>query len=164
MSAIYLVRFKQGPFKATMHWGLFVGKSLKETGYEDVPWIGTLFHASGDCLTCLEPCSDSISKETDYRHSEGFRPFKSQNFNDYLLLENVSVDIRWVHESCKNVTSGRDWNMVTANCQVWVRQVLKDLIANGYIPGKVLDDMRANDWRTLPQISADHYYGGCCHI
>lgn len=151
-----MVRFKQfgTSMLATMHWGIFVAEPNGDLFEEDIPNTGFLFHASGDCLTCLAPCTD-ISNETKYRAPEEFRPHRSKNFHDFLFLSKTSTEVDKIHQICRSVTSGRDWNMITSNCQVWVKQIVSKLIDNGHIPPDALEKMETNNWKTLPEQSTD---------
>jgi hypothetical protein len=145
-----------------MHWGIFVGKRDKPS--RGIPYTGTLFHASGNCLTCLAPCNGTITRETTYRIVRNFHPTQSSNLDSFLLLSNTNVNVDTVQNGCARVTKGRNWNMLTSNCQVWVNQALNDLVMHGHISNSIWGEMRANRWRTLPQISADSRTGECCSI
>jgi hypothetical protein len=163
MPSLFILRFKQGPFESTTHWGLFVGDRDKPSG--QLPYSGTLFHASGDCLACVASCSRRITRTTSNQRLKTFCPTESHSLHSYLRLPNSNVSQARVGTACGAVTDGRNWNIVTANCQVWVVEVLKYLVEIGEIPNSVFESMRAERYITLPKrVAESSGSSGCCII
>jgi Family of unknown function (DUF6540) len=156
MVAIHLLKFKQmGGYDTTTHWGIFLSNTRSSIGDCTLPAIGTLFHAQGDCLACLGSCSGRISSQTEFQQHDNFCPSNSPTLISWHRLSNTDVDNVTVAESCDLVTQDRNWNLLTSNCQVWVLQVMDDLVEKGHVAGTVVEEMSRNGYSTITQRAVD---------
>ena len=54
-----------------------------------------------------------------------------------------------VHDACRQVSESRGFNILTKNCQEWVKEVIQFLVQKEQIDRKVISDMELQGYVTL---------------
>ena len=127
MPKLMLLRLEQSPIfpNDTAHWTLFLPNI---DGSSD----GDLFHIVKDSF---------VTAETRYQN-RGFSVQESQKLISGISLSEIDVSLDELDQACQRVTRNRTFNIVTNNCQHWVREVVDDLIRVLHLPAiDVLDRM-----------------------
>ena len=153
MPPLYLVKFNQLNMESLAHWGIFLpddGSAYDQYGY---PYWGTLYHASKPC-NGGEGCCFPLTADTQFHSTQ--RPLSgSPGLISVIPLRNTEIRPETVQMACHQVTENRRFNLVTANCQDWVKQVIYVLINENRIPMGVLEQMRYYGYTTLAERSVE---------
>jgi hypothetical protein len=54
-----------------------------------------------------------------------------------------------VHDACRRVSENRGFNILTKNCQEWVKEVIQILVREQRIDKRVVSDMELQGYVTL---------------
>jgi hypothetical protein len=153
MAPIWLAKFNQAPWlDSTAHWGIFVAFEPAGNDNHGIPKTGTLFHASQRCVVVGGSCATS---PTVYRQNPEFELSSSETLASTLCLEDTDVSVGQVDKACESVSLNRPFNLVTRNCQDWVKEVLQQMISENLIPQKVFLQMKAAGFETMSERSTE---------
>jgi hypothetical protein len=147
MHSLYIIKFRQPPYiGASAHWGLFVPDPKSPSDDFGTPFWGTLFHATplkGKCLTLTG------QDMTRFEFQEYFHLSASPSLSSCLGLDNIEIGSAQVSAACFSVSQNRQFTYISRNCQEWVKEVLKHLIAKGYASEDVFEQIRLQGYVTL---------------
>ena len=153
MPPVWLAKFNQAPWlDSTRHWALFVAFEPAGNDNHGIPRSGTLFHASQHCYVVGGLCATS---PTVYGKKSAFELSNSKTLASATCLDETDVSEEQVDEACQSVSLNRSFNLVTRNCQEWVKEVLQQLIRENLIPEKVLDQMKLAGFKTTNERSVE---------
>ena len=151
------MKFRQLPYLGVAaHWGIFLSDS--DCPYIDKPDNGTLFHATSQWTDCLNlHLLASQPRDTPHERNYYNNLYKFPSLSDYWLLANTEVNDVELSDACRKVSISRGLNILTTNCQEWVKEVIQFLVNNGRINGNALLDMELHGFVTLSES-----YKRCC--
>jgi hypothetical protein len=153
MPPLYLVKFNQLNIEAAAHWGIFLPHDGSAYDQYGVPHWGTLYHASKPCNGDEGSCY-SLAANTQFHATQ--RPLSgSPGLISLLPLRSTEIRPESVERACHLVTENRRFNLVTGNCQEWVKEVIHLLINEHRIPVGVLEQMRYYGYTTLAERSVE---------
>jgi|SRR5271170_5317292 len=159
MPQIYLARFRQRPFGvASAHWALFLPKSFDPNG---CPLQGALFHARKEWNNSQgsQPCT--IQGKANYGLEPDFLLLSSPSLLDSHCLKDTEVTPAQMSQACTYISQDRSFNLITRNCQEWVKDVIDYLVAHGVITDAVYGEMDARGYKTLKEESVDKSLSMC---
>ena len=141
---LYILKFDQPPFgDASTHWALFVPDETAGKNRDGIPISGALFHAqSGGICTFKEP---------QYRQIPNFPLSSSPSLRSALELDRLGVTIEHLDKACQKVSGEGTFNLVTRNCQEWVKEVLGVLVIQKMIPKAVFTQMKRGGFKSLKE-------------
>src|SRR5271170_8235972 len=152
MPPLYLVKFDQFNIESWAHWGIFLPDDGSAYDQYGVPYWGTLYHASKPC-NGGGSCS-SIMADTQFHATH--RPLAgSLGVISVIQLRNTEIRPESVQRACHLATENRRFNMITGNCQEWVKEVIQTLINDTRLPVEVLEQMRYYGYTTLAERSIE---------
>jgi hypothetical protein len=153
MAPIWLAKFNQPPWlDSTMHWGIFVAFEPAGDDNHDIPKTGTLFHISQHCDGVSGSCTSSLEI---YHKTDQFELSNSKKLASAKRLEDTDVSIEQIDKVCQRVSLNRPFNLVTRNCQEWVKEVLEEMVGENLIPEKVFHQMEKDGFQTMSERSTD---------
>ena len=149
MSSVYLLKFKQIPhIRLAAHWGIFLPYEYSPFDADGNPIIGDLFQASKVC----GGCSQRNSNTTLWERQPHFDLPSCPNLIDVLRLDNTdNVSDTILVDACNHVSQDRKFNVISKNCQHWVREVLARLIEQNYINNDVYEQMKLHGFKTAAE-------------
>lgn len=143
---LYVLKFDQPPFgDASTHWALFLPDETVGKNKDGIPISGTLFHAH---INCSGACA---FKEAQYRQFSGFKLSVSPSLRSALGLDCPGVTTDHLDKACQKVSAKGTFNLVTRNCQEWVKEVLAELVIQELIPKSVFKQMQRGGFKTLKE-------------
>lgn len=144
MPPVFLVKFPNLPLLSpeTAHWAILLPTVPYIAG--QLPRWGVLYHARkrGFCFP--------LSPNTEYERIEQF-DLSGPNINiwDYYELCTVDLTDAEINVACLYVSNPRPFNLVTRNCQDWVKEVLQCLVNGGRMHEQWLQVISGQGWVTL---------------
>lgn len=149
MPQLYLVKFRQPPYVGvSAHWGIFLSQS--DSLYNAAkPSTGYLYHASSQWTDCLNLCVFvSEPRDTPYERKQ-YNLSNAPSLSDWWPVRNADLQDYEVHDACRLVSESRGFNILTKNCQEWVKEVIQFLVQKEQIDRKVISDMELQGYVTL---------------
>lgn len=151
MSQIYLARFRHRPLSiAFAHWALFL-----PTSENDKPLEGLLFHARKEWDNTHGEQRCTIQGSANFSLEPGFRLLASPGLLDYHCLKDTNVTPAQLNDACQHVSLDRRFNLITRNCQEWVKDVIDHLVEKDIITTTVYREMELKDYKTLKEQTLD---------
>jgi len=150
MPQIYLARFRQKPLGiASAHWAIFLPQSVDSNG---IPIHGTLFHARKH-LNDVEGDQKCIFRgRAEFEPQANFHLFTSPRLLDQFCLNGSDVTAEQLTDACQRVSLDREFNLITRNCQEWVKDVIDHLVAQKVISENVYKEMRDRNYKTVMEV------------
>jgi hypothetical protein len=149
MPQLYLLKFRQPPYVGvSAHWGLFLSYSDSLCNAMK-PSTGYLYHATSQWTDCLNlHLFMSEPRETPYERKSYDLSNVSSLF-DWWPVRDVDINDYEVHNACCQVSENRGFNVLTKNCQEWVKEVIQFLVREERIDRRVISDMELQGYVTL---------------
>jgi len=150
MPQIYLARFRQRPLgMAFAHWALFLPENFDETGR---PVEGYLFHARKEWSNTQGEQRCTVQGLANFGLERDFDLFASPNLLDHHCLKDTDVTSAQLNEACQRVSLNHSFNLITRNCQEWVKDVIDHLVAEEVIGEAVYRERESRGYKTLKEV------------
>jgi len=147
MPPVFLVKFSQPPFRSpeTAHWAILLPTVPYNAG--QLPDWGVLYHARKKGFCCFP-----LSYNTEYERIKDFCLSHMNGLFDYHELTTVNLTDAEIDAACQQISNPRPFNLVTRNCQDWVKEVLVYLVNGGRMHGLWLEEIKSHGWVTTNDI------------
>ena len=145
MPPVFLLKFHNHPFRSpeTAHWAILLPTVPYNAG--ELPSWGVLYHARKRGFCCCFP----LSSNTEYERIDHFDLSRENDIFDRYELSTVNLTNAEIDVACQWVSNPRTFNLVTRNCQDWVKEVLQCLVNGGLMHGQWLQEISRQGWVTL---------------
>jgi len=159
MPQIYLAKFRQRPLGiASAHWALFLPESFDTNGG---PIQGALFHARKELSNTQGSQRCTIQGEANYSLEPEFLLLSSPGLLDSYCLKDTNVTKEQLAQACTYISQDRSFNLITRNCQEWVKDVIDYLVVHRIINDAVYREMESRGYKTLKEETADKSLSIC---
>jgi hypothetical protein len=149
MPQMYLARFRQGPFAiASAHWALFLPESVDQNGTP----VGFLFHARKQWIDLQGEQNCTVQGTANYSLETDFCLSMCPSLLDQHCLIDSNVTAEQLNDACQYISLDRKFNLVTRNCQEWVKDVIDHLVAQNVISEAVYLEMESRGYKTLIEV------------